>query len=319
MGVKLLNTFLRRLHTHGVEKIHLRELRSKRIVIDASIYMYRFAAMDSLIENMYLLCSILRYYDISALFIFDGPTRSASKYHTIQRRREQREKAISAYAIYVKQLEDADADRRDYITSKMEQLRRHAVKLRSKDMSAVKNLLDAYGIMYRTAKGEADELCAALVIKGHAYACLSEDTDMFAYGCPRVLKYMSLLNHTTICYDLEKILLHVDMKFSEFQELCCVAGTDYNMSQENIFYYYKLFKKYHDSTPPCIDGFTQWLITELKISTEQAEELLKVKAIYNVDPAKVLTQLEYCLIQNKVIDRRALKHILQTDGFVFCK
>ena len=70
----------------------------------------------------------------------------------------------------------------------MSELRRTFVKITKRDINAVKQLLDAYGIMHREATGEADELCAALVINKVAYACLSEDTDMFAYGCPRGLE-----------------------------------------------------------------------------------------------------------------------------------
>ena len=39
---------------------------------------------------------------------------------------------------------------------------------------------------YYTAINEADELCASMVINGFAWACLSEDMDMFVYGCTRV-------------------------------------------------------------------------------------------------------------------------------------
>ena len=114
-------------------------------------------------------------------------------------------------------------------------LRRKFVKLTYRDVDEVKALLDAYGIKYITATNEADELCSALVIKGAAYACLSEDTDLFAYGCPRVLKYISLLNHTVVVYPLGKILQSVGMKFNEFQQLCILSGTDYNDSRRNIF------------------------------------------------------------------------------------
>ena len=37
-------------------------------------------------------------------------------------------------------------------------------------------------------QGEADELCAKLVIKRYAYACLSEDMDLFVYGCNKIMR-----------------------------------------------------------------------------------------------------------------------------------
>ena len=52
---------------------------------------------------------------------------------------------------------------------------------------------------------EADELCAKLVVK-KAFACLSEDMDMFVYGCPKVLRYLSLLNETVVVYTQKDML-----------------------------------------------------------------------------------------------------------------
>ena len=57
------------------------------------------------------------------------------------------------------------------------------------------------GISYYQAKGEADKLCAKLVNKNKVFACLSEDMDLFVYGCPKVLRYISLLNKNVIMYD----------------------------------------------------------------------------------------------------------------------
>ena len=57
------------------------------------------------------------------------------------------------------------------------------------------------GITYYTCEGEADLLCCKLVMSGQAWACLSDDMDLFVYGCTRVLRYISLLKGTVLCYD----------------------------------------------------------------------------------------------------------------------
>ena len=87
MGIYLLNSFLKSLTNNGSRKLDLSELSGKKIVIDTSIYLYRFKAMNALLENMYLLCTILRYYNISALFIFDGKA-SDVKNTTLKKRKE---------------------------------------------------------------------------------------------------------------------------------------------------------------------------------------------------------------------------------------
>ena len=88
----------------------------------------------------------------------------------------------------------------------------------TEDIKLIQDLFDAYGIKYMTAKGEADVLCASLVIKKKVYAVLTEDMDLFAYTCPYVLRYFSLANHTCILYDLKKILtkLNINKKILDY-------------------------------------------------------------------------------------------------------
>ena len=92
----------------------------------------------------------------------------------------------------------------------------------------VKNLLTHSGMTWTDARGEADVLCAELVLSGTAYACLSEDMDMFAYGCDRVLRHLSLSKHTVLIYDLKEILDQIQMTKCEFRQVLVLSGTDYN-------------------------------------------------------------------------------------------
>ena len=96
MGVKLLNTLFKNLNTGGINLIGLQQLQKKRIVVDASIYMFRFAATDNLLGNFYLLCATLRHYDIHSLefhpFLrgnFNDLGGHLLKFHSIRRQQEQ--------------------------------------------------------------------------------------------------------------------------------------------------------------------------------------------------------------------------------------
>jgi 5'-3' exonuclease len=314
MGIHLLTTFLRNLRENGSYKTSLSKLSGKRIVVDASIYLYRFKAMDALIENIYLLCTLFRVNDISALFVFDGKSMK-NKTETILKRKEQRDAAKREYFNIMKRVENLSPNDREEQEEKMTQLRRKFVKVTYDDIKEVKGMLDAYGIKYITAINEADEVCSAIVIKGAAYACLSEDTDLFAYGCPRVLKYISLLNHTVVVYPLEKILESVGMKFTEFRQLCILSGTDYNESHRNIFTFYKLFTRYKQR-PNTLD-FVSWLSLNNKITLRKYYQVKDVFDIYNKNPSEILNKIRYCLIKNRAVNKPALKHILSNNGFIF--
>ena len=72
MGIHLLQTFISSLNDRSIKEQHLQSFTGKTISVDVSIYLYRFKEMGNLLENIYLMCSIFRHYNITAIFIFDG-------------------------------------------------------------------------------------------------------------------------------------------------------------------------------------------------------------------------------------------------------
>lgn len=314
MGIYLLNSFLQSLYNNGSSIIKLNELSGKKIVIDTSIYLYRFKSMDGLLENMYLMCCIFRYYNIHPLFVFDGKA-DKNKDITIQKRKEEKQKAKEEYYEIQKMIKTATEEEREELEDKMNKLRRRFIKITREDIENVKYLLQFYGISYVDAPCEADELCAALVIKGHAYACLSEDTDMFAFGCPRILKYISLMKHTVVMYPIGSILNKLKIKFNDFQKLCILSGTDYNFTKKNIFWFYNVYKKYKNSNSK-ID-FMEWLEHKKYISIQTYYEMKDVYNIYNKPPSEILGKISYLIIRNKKINEKGIKSILQKENFIF--
>ncbi len=314
MGIHLLNSFLQSLHNNGSKIINLSELSGKKIVIDTSIYLYRFKSMGSLLENIYLMCTIFRYYNIHPLFIFDGKS-SKNKELTIKKRKEEKEIARREYYEIKKIIKTATEDQKELLEDKMNKLRRRFVKITREDIENVKYLLEFYGISYIDYEFEADELCAALVIKGFAYACLSEDTDMFAYGCPRILKYISLMKHTVVMYPIGNILGKLNIKFDDFQKLCILSGTDYNFTKKNIFWFYNLYKKFKNIKPNV--DFMKWLDEKKYISIQTYFELKDIYRIYNKDPSEILNRISYLTIKNKKINDNGIKSIMKKENFIF--
>ena len=72
MGIKNLNRFLREQAKESIKFISVAELSGKKIAVDISIYMYKYASEGSLLENIYLMLSVFRYYNICPIFVFDG-------------------------------------------------------------------------------------------------------------------------------------------------------------------------------------------------------------------------------------------------------
>ena len=91
MGIKHLNKFLKENANDSIKFVNMPELSGKKIAVDISIYMYRYASDNNLIENMYLMLSIFRYYNIIPIFIFDGKPPVEKKELLIKRKEDKKE------------------------------------------------------------------------------------------------------------------------------------------------------------------------------------------------------------------------------------
>ena len=237
MGIRNLNRFIQQRCPDSSTRIHLRELSGKRIAVDTSIYMYRYSGEGALLENMYLMASVFRHYDIHAVFIFDGPP-PPQKTELIELRRKKKDLAKKQYDALVEIIKEkkhapsasVETTEIDDIEDTMRELKKQFVRLRDCDITNVKELLVSFGFATIDAEGEADVLCAKLSIKKRVDACLSDDTDMFVYGCPVVLRHISLLNHSVVSYDTREILKKLALSQQEFKMMCVVCGTDYTQT-----------------------------------------------------------------------------------------
>ena len=70
MGVRYLNQYLLS-HSKGIHQIFLRSLYKKWIVIDTSIYLYKFKSLDCLLEKMEEFIILLKDLTIYPIFVFD--------------------------------------------------------------------------------------------------------------------------------------------------------------------------------------------------------------------------------------------------------
>jgi|TARA_R110002074_G_scaffold171013_1_gene333356 hypothetical protein len=311
MGIHLLQTFISSLKDSSIKEKHLREFSNKKITVDISIYLYRFKEMGNLLENIYLMCSIFRYYNIHALFIFDGKYL-ANKNETMRKRQESKKQAKKKFTDIKKNLHKYNEVNRVKIEMQLDILRKQFITVTKEDIKNVKDMLVAYGMVYVSAKHEADELCGAL--NNEVYACLTEDTDIMVYGCKRIFRYFSLMKHTVVVYDMVQIHHNLNMNLSDFQELCVCAGNDYITSKKNIFYYYDLFKQYIKTAQP---GFLDWLLQKRYISLQEYHKRREIHDIYTFKTHDPFEEVPYTLIKNKYVDHKKLWKILETVGFIF--
>lgn len=231
MGIKYLGKFLRDKCGGFQPPSNLQSLKGKVIVVDVSIYLYKYAIISRLMESMYIMISTFLKYGIIPVFVFDGKPPKEKK-DTLKTRREKRRQAWERYDELVRIMEDeedkSDENRKQELQLEIAMVKKKTVTIKPDEISQVKGLLDAFGVKYLEAPGEADTLCAYLVHIGAAYACMSDDMDMFAYGCPRILRFVNIHKSTGEMYHLEEILAKLGLSLVEFRRLCILSGTDYN-------------------------------------------------------------------------------------------
>ncbi len=321
MGIQYLNSYIKKnTKTGSTTKITFAELSNQTIVIDASIYLYKFVSNNTLLESIYLMISLFKQYNITAIFVFDG-VPPKEKETLIKKRQNDKLKAKQkCEELQLQLLNSTNASDQNNLTESINSLKKKCVKLKKSDIEKVRNLIDAFGVCYIDAPGEADELCAKLVISKIAYACLSEDMDLFLYGCPRVLRYLSLTNSTFIIYYLDKILDDLNFKFKEFKEICVISGSDYITNNTFNLYsalkYYKEFKESKDSNYYNKNlGFYAWLYNNHAFDKQiDFNELYNAYFMYEVSSNKLkINMTEF----NKTINHSKIKQIMEPEGFIF--
>ena len=227
MGIPHLNRLIL-TECHGaVRKACLSELANKTLTVDASIYLHKFNLSGSIVDGFYQLLVTLRRNGIRAVFVFDGAAPDA-KAPVIARRRRERDNAESRCESIRAELRTAAGAQRVALLAELRAQRRKATRLPWGAYAQAQHCILAAGMAYCQAEGEADAVCVRMVVDGIAWGCLSDDMDMLAYGCPRVLRALSLAHGTVDVYDLSAVLDALGVDAQSFQLVCALVRNDYN-------------------------------------------------------------------------------------------
>jgi hypothetical protein len=322
MGIKNLNRFLKEnCSKNAIRKIEFHQLNSKKVVIDVSIYMYKYMAENALIENMYLLISMLLSNNITPLFVFDGKP-PPEKYDLLRQRKEDKTIAESKYSeLLIKYNNIDDKTEKQNMMQQLNELKHKFVRITKTDKCRVKQLLTAYGIMYYESVNEADEVCAYMVKSGKAWACLSDDMDMFVYGCTRVLRNVSLLQQSVILYEIPIILKELCMPEEHFKQIMVLSGTDYNMhtttSLDLTISWYTKYKSWLLTNETLGDiTFYNWLLVNCNYITD-IDTLNNICDLFTMNHIYKEPSLKDIEIVLGCSNHTELHNIMEQEGFVF--
>lgn len=319
MGIPKLNSYLKQnCSKNSIDKKHLSLFTGKTIVIDSSIYLYKFAATNTIIQSIYQMIQTFKLYNIKPIFIFDGKPPDEKKELIYMRNDLKNEATLKCielqneYDILFNKLNKTDHDMKlmNVLMDNIEKARRQTLRVTWTDTEKVKKLLKLCDIDFYIAEGEADKLCVQFVLNNNAWACMSDDMDMFVYGCTRVLRGLSLYNHTVTYYNINEILRELDLKITDFRKISILSGTDYNIEQnvniKDIISVYNIYKQSDNNL-----DFYEWY-SKLNNININIDKLNRIYEMFCIDITDTIPKIDYSLKKSITIES-----FLRPYGFVF--
>jgi hypothetical protein len=319
MGIRYLNKYLiDNCSKASIKQLHLSKLKNKTIMIDTSIYLYKFIGDGLLAENLYILISTFKKYHINPLFVFDG-TPPQEKWNTIETRNKEKDEAESIYDELTKKLSEFqyNEEERRKIMSQMNTIKKQCIRIKRQHIIFAKQLMDALCVKYIDAMGEADEICAKFCKSNIAYGCLSDDMDMFTYGCSNILRNLNLLKEEVTLYNYESIVFELCLTPDIFTLLLIISTNDYNDDNDNDFNKsLKWYNEYKQSKNTHIP-FKKWLVENGRLddidSINQTERIYKLNNIIDVN----INNLNEVSGLGGNVKYNELQELMAPYGFIF--
>lgn len=265
MGIKNLFKFLRKYANAAITEVSLDDLKSSKVAIDMSIYIYQFhsVALSHNIVNVdgkYInhiqgtlhKLSLLLRNDIQPICVFDG-SPPAAKAPTIANRKK------------LHSMNNVFAD--------------------------VKTLVKLMGVPIVNSPSEAEAECAYLNKQGIVDYVITEDLDALVFGADRVIKNLKATGGILI--DRQKILEILNINQDQFIHLCLSLGSDYtNKSTISITKAYTQMGKLTNETV-AFDLFKNPQVTSSIEFVEKKDEKLYefLYEVHKLSPTKTKKSL----------------------------
>lgn len=357
MGIKNLHKFLRGKCPEVFVETPLSNFQYSKVIVDFSLYLFKYITIfgeDGWMSAMINLISCFRRNEIHAVFAFDGQA-PPEKQQEQQDRREKRNKLDERISTLEKSLEKAKSTGEiddvlkelsanlnsptlkqkrllsgvvkdsassinlNLIEQEILRIKRQSVHLSSKHFDDAKKIFDLLGVPYVQAPLEGENLCADLCIKTQVECVVTEDSDVFAYGCPVLLSKINTATDSCVVIRLEDILKSLELTQAEFLDFCIMCSCDYNQNIPGIGpeKAFKLIKNYRTIEKIEESGVDVKILNHLRVRelfTEFAP--FEERIPYCKEPAWQI--FEKFLFENNVrLNMKKLKKDFEPPGLVF--
>lgn len=102
----------------------------------------------------------------------------------------------------------------------------------TEEVELLKKIIHHMGITVITAPYDGEALCSRLNATDQVSAVISNDSDVFFFGCKTVITKFN--EKGGYCLNLDMVLQKLELSFDEFTDLCFICGTDFNSNIKGI-------------------------------------------------------------------------------------
>lgn len=231
MGIRNLQHWIRWAVPQTVKSPDWKQFSGKRVGVDILGFLYRAKSCGvyPIVYTAHMIAAC-KQLNITPVVIFDGKPPSEK-----QKILEQR--TILRNESRIKKSQLAAAAESEFAKKELQKLELNSTYFTSEERDQVKQFLYSCGVLSLNASGEADNVLAYFSRKGWISAVLSSDFDLLARG----VEHLIVPDGNAIPgeaswkqYTLSTMLLHSDMTYTQFAEMCVLMGSDYTAGQRSI-------------------------------------------------------------------------------------
>lgn len=251
MGIRGLNTFIKKVCPDCITTNKIYKYSGKTFGIDASILLYKYrhiANVDESCINSHIVGFLnrIKYYinnKITPVFIFDG-VPPQEKQITLKKRQTIKRKIYEKIEI-LQELNPETENEQKEIDKEISNLSRQIINVTKTHITEVKRLLDLLGINYFDAPDEAEKYCVFLQKQNIIDYIVTDDTDIFTFGGVNIIK--SSIKNDIVETNIKMFLDKIQYSNEKFIDFCILSGCDYlpyipSLAINTVF---TLFKKYN--------------------------------------------------------------------------
>lgn len=230
MGIKRLHKFLSEKKLikkyDSMEKFMQKNNfhKSRIVAVDIMLYIYKYKySYNDIIYGF--MKQIIHFLNnkIIPLYVFDGEPINEKSF-IINNRKNRKRNLVEKINVLKEELKKTEKEETTEISTKIEKLKKSYINITNTDIKNIQKLLRICNIPFIQSCNEADISIAKLYKEKKISCCLSEDMDILAFGCKKMIK---LFKSNIYEYNLDHILQKLKLSHDQFIDMCILFGCDY--------------------------------------------------------------------------------------------